>query len=226
MVTVTPLPDPTPDPTPDATTVPTRVPTTAPTAAPSPSPSPRPGQAFVKAAVWPDAAAFTLVATSLPVLLVEALSGPWLCLDDHCAPPPPVWQQYGVGLTMLTTGAALYALGAPLVHAARGAPLSALADVVLRVGAPFALGALGFGLGEVTSGCAFNGSSCQSGATGFLAVGGFMGGIVTAVAVDYRVLSREGESSDEPVLPATPRVSPTVALLPNHGASLGLGGAF
>lgn len=222
--TVTPLPaDPLPAVPPPAVPPPSA---TMPSASP-PSPAPTQGRAFRKAAAWTDATAVTLLGTSFFVLIVEAFAGFRLCLSDSCPPPPPVWQQYGPGLTIGAAGVASYALGAPLVHAFRGAPRTALVDLVVRVGAPVALATLGYGLGQLTDGCFNNqGSSCSGGDSAVFGFFGVLAGVGTALYVDYRHLAKEEPDHDEPAASTALRLSPAVAVLPNQGASVGLGGAF
>jgi hypothetical protein len=128
-------------------------------------------------------------------------------------------------LPLIGVSLGTYTLGAPLIHGAHGHADKGLADFGLRIGAPLALGAIGYGLGS-TVGCNPN-SFCSTGLNE-LAIGtvGVFGGIVTASIVDAAVLAREPVPVDESSSNVSVEWSPVVGFTSRGDPTVGIAGRF
>jgi hypothetical protein len=94
----------------------------------------------------------------MPIMIIEQVL---YCprLFGTCPSPASAWQEIPIGLTMAMTGAALFGVVSPMVHGVHGDTNKWLIDMGLRVGAPLALGALAYVVGEAAAG----GSVLQNG---------------------------------------------------------------
>ncbi|HQY62148.1 MAG TPA: hypothetical protein PK141_12190 [Polyangiaceae bacterium] len=184
---------------------PVSAPATPTRAAPSSAPAegegeerPKPGQWYGYQTLAVDAGALALVAMS-----VRAESGE-------------------VALAALGT----YVIGPPIVHFAHGNVAKGFGDLGLRVGLPVGGALVGAGLGCVLGGCAGGDFAGLAAAFGAL-VGGASGG-VTAMILDWALLSREPgrqprERKDARRWPVS--LTPSLAVTPTGGA-MGVGGVF
>jgi len=131
----------------------------------------------------------------------------------------------GAALGFASTGSDLsvgiYALGGPVVHWAHGNTWRGVGSLVLRVGAPLALGAA-FGYGCEASGNSDGDMGCLG-----AEIGGAMLGVVGAIVVDSAVLARDTVPVDEDmaVRVGPVRVAPAIAAGRDHGSFL-LQGTF
>lgn len=120
---------------------------------------------------------------------------------------------------MMGVGAGGYLLGAPLVHFGHEDPGAAAKSFGLRVLAPPACGAIGFGAGVGLGFVLTGGDRGAGGAIVEMLLGGaglvlgVIGGYVTAVVVDAEALARE------------PVVKPAVDVT-DHGMTAGVRGTF
>jgi hypothetical protein len=128
-----------------------------------------------------------------------------------------------VGAFTALTG---YALGSPIVHAVHGRTDAALGDVALRLGAPLAGAAIGYGIGAASfQGCAPGEWFCGRDWSGFVGASlGALGGAVTAVILDASLLGRERVRKDD--VAGGVRWAPQVGVSPRGEPSVGVGGSF
>jgi hypothetical protein len=192
----------------------------APPSTPTTSP---PAHAAMRQAMAADGVAAALFAASLPVMMVEAFSCYMRCVGR------PVWQMLPYSLSIDATAFGLYALGPPVVHLSHHHPLRALADLGIRLGAPLALGALGYVEGEAEAHCLTSQPYPCSGSDPpgpLYAVLGGLVGMAAAALVDYAVLFREELPQAASPAPTGFTWSPAVALGPDRAASAGVQGAF
>jgi hypothetical protein len=130
-------------------------------------------------------------------------------------------------------GLALYSIGVPVVHAAHGRPLAALASFGMRAIVP----SLGMGIGAliglfgyiIVGECPIAHGSCKRETAGAVTFGTFLyagtlAGIGAPVLVDALALAKEEAPAERPP-PASIRVAPRMALTPT-GGSIGLSGSF
>jgi hypothetical protein len=131
---------------------------------------------------------------------------------------------------IILTGVGVYALGGPAVHVFHDRPDTAVADLALRLGAPLALGLVGYGIGVATfQGCPEGSWFCGRELQGFT-VGalGVLAGSLTAVVLDAAWLAREPAAWEKEGSAKAPalRWSPQVGVTARGGPSVGVAGSF
>ncbi len=130
-------------------------------------------------------------------------------------------QASGIANATALTGAAVFTLGAPAIHLAKGHPVKAVADLGMRVLTPVLLAFIGY--------ASASNDWDKIGGT----VVGFYSGCLAAAVIDATVLARDeaparAQLDSAPGTPAEetkPRWSPTVSVTP-RGGSVGFSATF
>jgi hypothetical protein len=158
-------------------------------------------------------------------------------------------QNASAGSSLAYLSMATYALGPPIVNLAHGNTRGALRSVGIRVGAPlvagFVLGAIGGAIGFAVASpyrCkplfTFDDNAPETSCAGLGAavgfgLGAFSGGlagygaaVISDAALAYDAPAVENEKAPATRSQGTWSIAPKVALSPNGGAQLGVGGAF